>query len=73
MVPAASAECGSGVNGIVEDGVCCHLGCGECGGEGCGEVDGLTEGDCCISHIAENADLCSVEKKAPCVLDPAGG
>ncbi len=43
--------------------------CGQCGGKGCGTRAGLTGADCCIGNIMTDGPKCSVQGKAPCVVD----
>lgn len=43
-------------NGIINNNVCCMLSCGTCGGNGCGNRDGGSQG-CCMSPIRNSGLL----------------
>ena len=62
-----------GFEGTNDNGsACCPIGCGQCGGAGCGAVgrdEGLDNTDCCINGVLNNQELCSVTGTAPCVID----
>eukprot|EP00903_Cladosiphon_okamuranus_P006680 g6520.t1 len=61
--------CPGGIPGInAKDIVCCPLECGTCAGKGCsGRPGGASS--CCGGGVKANHGLCSVEGKAPCVID----
>ena len=71
--PAASeTACSNGITGVEASGMCCALGCGTCGGPGCGKrgaADGLTAADCCVSRIRRSGVFCDVSGTAPCIID----
>eukprot|EP00752_Nemacystus_decipiens_P011233 g9983.t1 len=67
------ADCGGGLAGILSDDgtTCCVEACGQCGGEGCGDVEGLLDTDCCVNDIGESGRTCGVDGTvAPCAIDP---
>lgn len=73
-VSTTETTCSNGLVGL-ENGeitVCCDADCGQCGGEGCGDISGLSVDDCCADIIVENGQLCSETDAAPCVLDAPG-
>ncbi|CAN0334243.1 unnamed protein product, partial [Hapterophycus canaliculatus] len=47
---------------------CCTAGCGQCGGEGCGSVQGLDNTNCCINGVLNARQDCTVAGEAPCVI-----
>ena len=62
-----------GIDGANEAGqaVCCPLGCGQCGGEGCatsGRKAGLDNTDCCANGIINNQPDCADTPTAPCYI-----
>ncbi|CAM9361846.1 unnamed protein product [Ascophyllum nodosum] len=67
----SNSTCSNGFPGFEDtvNFVCCDVGCGLCGGPGCGNVRGLTGNDCCSETIATNGTLCSVAGEAPCILE----
>ena len=51
---------------------CCPLGCGYCGGVGCGssgEEFGLVGLDCCQSGIFSTQIFCNENTTAPCIIE----
>ncbi|CAM9759794.1 unnamed protein product [Ascophyllum nodosum] len=71
---SASPEtaCSNGIAGVEASGMCCTLGCGTCGGPGCGSrgaADGLTAEDCCAWRIRDSGVFCDVSGTAPCIID----
>lgn len=42
------------------------------GGSGCGDVDGLTEEDCCSLTIQKTGPSCDTTGTAPCILSDPG-
>ena len=59
-------DCGNGT--LCSTGfVCCDLGCGECGGDGCSKRPG-GESECCAKNINKKGKSCDVEE-APCVVN----
>lgn len=69
-----NATCSNGLAGIEDaDGtVCCDAACGQCGGDGCGDVAGFSDADCCSATIEGSGELCSIALAAPCKVDPPG-
>ncbi|CAM9821581.1 unnamed protein product [Pylaiella littoralis] len=67
-----NATCSNGLAGIEDaDGtVCCDAACGQCGGDGCGDVAGFSDADCCSATIEGSGELCSIALAAPCKVDP---
>ncbi|CAN0056993.1 unnamed protein product [Pylaiella littoralis] len=65
--------CSNGIEGIDGNGVvCCPLGCGQCGGTGCGssgKANGLDGDSCCGGGIKDSGILCSDSGSAPCIID----
>ena len=60
----------SSVNNAAE--FCCPLGCGYCGGIGCGssgEEFGLIGLDCCQSGIFSTQVFCSESDSSPCIIE----
>ncbi|CAN0410953.1 unnamed protein product, partial [Laminaria digitata] len=45
--------------------ICCELQCGTCGGSGCRNRPGGTDG-CCIGTITDSGVMCSDSNEAPC-------
>lgn len=61
-----------GIDGTDDDGVtvCCPIGCGQCGGDGCdtsGEPE-YGEESCCIPGVVNSTELCSSSETSPCVI-----
>lgn len=44
-------------------------GCGQCGGSGCGSIDGYTADECCEGNIESSGVLCEDSEEAPCIID----
>ena len=68
-VPTSDPTCSVGYlgnNGAVEDGICCPLECGACGGSGCGGLPGGSS-NCCGGTIAASGISCETDV-APCVM-----
>lgn len=72
---ADEPTCSNGFDGI--DGtndrgtVCCTAGCGQCGGTGCGGIEGLDNTNCCINGVIDNQLSCDEAGSAPCVISGA--
>ncbi|CAN0355754.1 unnamed protein product [Ascophyllum nodosum] len=71
-VPTTAPDtCSNGIVGVERGTFCCALGCGTCGGTGCGEHgrdEGLTAEDCCTSRISESGVYCENSGNAPCII-----
>lgn len=67
----SNSTCSNGLTGIEDEvnGACCVAACGTCGGEGCGNIPGLSGDDCCSTIITSNGTLCSVSNSAPCIME----
>lgn len=68
-----SSNCSNGLAGVESsDGtVCCAEACnGQCGGVGCGSIDG-TDGatDCCSGTILMSGVSCDDSAESPCIID----
>ncbi len=63
-----STACSNGLPGVEQEGICCDINCGECGGAGCADRPGGAS-DCCANHIQDRGLLCSVSGQAPCIID----
>ena len=63
----------AGIDGADDNGelVCCPLGCGACGGIGCGSFPGGNT-QCCANGILNNQQDCSVSGAAPCSITGGG-
>lgn len=64
--------CSNGVVGVQsEDGtICCATTCnGQCGGAGCGQINGTNGGsDCCSGAIAASGVMCDAGVESPCII-----
>lgn len=70
----SNSTCSNGLAGVEDTltDICCTAACGQCGGEGCGSIPGLSNTDCCSATIEATGSLCSVTGSAPCIVDPPG-
>jgi len=58
----------SGIENFNTNGVaCCALGCGICGGSGCGDRPGGIDA-CCINPIVQEGVSCAETSEAPCFI-----
>ncbi|CAM9850942.1 unnamed protein product [Ascophyllum nodosum] len=74
--PASTETCSNGIVGVEGLGECCTLGCGTCGGPGCGRranMAGLNAADCCVTRIRASGVYCEDSGTAPCIItrDPS--
>ncbi|CAM9533530.1 unnamed protein product [Ectocarpus sp. 12 AP-2014] len=69
--------CSNGLEGIDgSGGVCCPLGCGQCGGKGCsksGSANGLGGDSCCSGGIMASDEYCDETNEAPCIIGSRPG
>ena len=66
----ATSNCSNGLNGLADTNgtVCCSDMCDFCGGSGCGNINGTTPNDCCVSIILDSGQYCVEGVEAPCIL-----
>lgn len=66
----ADSVCSNGFPGVQDEAACCAENCGQCGGAGCGTLNGTGGTDfCCSSSIIANGTSCSVTLEAPCFIE----
>ncbi|CAM9635574.1 unnamed protein product [Pylaiella littoralis] len=69
VAPFAASTCTNGFAGVQNDNICCAENCGQCGGAGCGSINGTGgSGACCAGTIAVNGTDCAVAMEAPCII-----
>eukprot|EP00903_Cladosiphon_okamuranus_P011266 g10624.t1 len=71
-VGSGGLSCTPGVEGILDNDVCCPASCGACGGSGCGGRnggDGFTGNEaCCAGGVRGLNRVCSASVGAPCIV-----